>query len=264
MRQALAAMAIGFLVLGGPTAPAAAAPRPGFGWPLAGMPRVERAFSPPASAYGPGHRGVDLSASWGTPVLSAGPGRVAYAGLLAGRGVVTVVHEGGLRTTYEPVDATVRVGQLVVHGSVLGRLSVGHASCRRVVCLHWGLLRGSVYLDPLGLVVGGPVRLLPVGARGPTGIAAGTAAGVPLSGLRRMRTLVPVAEIPPADRSVGGRLVGVAGATGAVAGGAVLGLMALRRQDARSRPLRRPPPLSRSLSLSRRGSAQAGSPARAP
>src|SRR5438067_12619452 len=101
------------VLLGAPRGPAAAAPRAGFGWPLAGTPVVDRRFEPPASAWGAGHRGVDLRGADGQPVLAAGAGRVSYAGLLAGRGVVAVTHDGGLRTTSEPVTATVRVGQLV-------------------------------------------------------------------------------------------------------------------------------------------------------
>ena len=120
---------------------------------------VVRAFEPPRSRYGPGHRGVDLAAAVGAPVLAAGAGRVSYAGLLAGRGVVVVVH-GQLRTTYEPVAASVRVGQAVDAGAVLGRLTAGgHCSSG---CLHWGLLRGEVYLDPMQLLHRGPSRLLPV------------------------------------------------------------------------------------------------------
>jgi hypothetical protein len=47
---------------------------------------------------------------------------------------------------------------------VLGHLTSGHASCRvGRPCLHWGLLRGDSYLDPLSLVVTTRVRLLPVG-----------------------------------------------------------------------------------------------------
>jgi hypothetical protein len=34
------------------------------------------------------------------------------------------------------------------------------------VCLHWGLLRGATYLNPLTLVGAGPIRLLP--ASGPS------------------------------------------------------------------------------------------------
>lgn len=146
-----------------PASPAGAAPRPVLSWPLSGSPVVDRPFQPPTSAYGAGHRGVDLRASLGEPVLAADAGRVGYAGLLAGRGVVVVTHAGGLRTTYEPVTAAVRVGQVVARGAVLGGVATGHASCLAgTTCLHWGLLRGEEYLDPLALVGAGPVRLLPV------------------------------------------------------------------------------------------------------
>jgi hypothetical protein len=129
-------------------------------WPLEGPHVVTRGFDPPATRYGPGHRGADLAALPGQPVRAAGAGRVSYAGLLAGRGVVVVVH-GDLRTTYEPVAATVRVGQLVGAGEVIGRLAAGHAGCTPA-SLHWGLLRGDVYLDPVRLISRGPSRLLPL------------------------------------------------------------------------------------------------------
>ena len=134
----------------------------GFGWPLRGIPVIERPFTPPTTAYGAGHRGVDLQASVGTPVLASGPGQVTYVGVLAGRGVVTVTHAGGLRTTYEPVQPSIRLGATVIRGTVLGHVATGHGSCRRPTCLHWGLLRGSTYLDPLSLLDRAPVVLLPV------------------------------------------------------------------------------------------------------
>ncbi|MCU1592719.1 MAG: Peptidase [Frankiales bacterium] len=150
-----------------PVGPAEAAPRPGFRWPLAGRPAVVRAFEPPQTRYGAGHRGVDLAGSTGEAVLAAGPGRVTFAGTLAGRGVVTVTHDGGLRTTYEPVTARVRVGQLVPAGASLGQLGAGHPGCRAAACLHWGLLRGQTYLDPLSLLAAQQVRLLPLGEAPP-------------------------------------------------------------------------------------------------
>jgi hypothetical protein len=122
---------------------------------------VERGFDPPATPYGPGHRGVDLAAAPGTAVLAAGPGVVAYAGLLAGRGVVSIQHANGLRTTYEPVAATVHAGAVVAAAAVIGHLVAGHPGCARTACLHWGLRRGDTYLDPLLLLRAGPVRLLP-------------------------------------------------------------------------------------------------------
>ena len=136
----------------------------GWAWPLAGQPVVDRPFTPPQTSYGAGHRGVDLRAPVGTPVLAAGAGTVTYVGLLAGRGVVTVSHAGGLRTTYEPVAGTVRRGQVVLLGTRIGTVTVGHPSCRLgTTCLHWGLLRGSTYLDPLSLVGATRLRLLPLG-----------------------------------------------------------------------------------------------------
>jgi len=89
-----------------------------------------------------------------------------FAGLLAGRPVVSVAHPGGLRTSYEPVEATVQAGQLVGSASALGRLATGHAGCPTAACLHWGAMWGpaarAVYVDPLGLLVSTPVRLKPL------------------------------------------------------------------------------------------------------
>ncbi|HKR50236.1 MAG TPA: M23 family metallopeptidase, partial [Pseudonocardiaceae bacterium] len=84
-----------------------------FGWPLPGRPAVVREFQAPTSPFGPGHRGVDLAAVAGAPVLAAGAGTVVFAGTVAGRGVVSVDHPGGLRTTYEPVLPTVTAGDRV-------------------------------------------------------------------------------------------------------------------------------------------------------
>lgn len=167
----------------GLTGPSSAAGRPAdptrWGWPLAGSPVVGRFFQPPASTYTSGHRGVDLAGAAGQPVLAAGDGEVSYAGLLAGRGVVVVVH-GALRTTYEPVTATVQVGEQVALGAPLGTLEAGHPGCAAAACLHWGLRRGEDYLDPLQFVRRSPGVLLPVpavGAGGSGGGEAGAGAG---------------------------------------------------------------------------------------
>ena len=150
-------------------------------WPVAGV--VSRPFAPPEHRWGVGHRGVDLLTAPGAPVRAAGAGRVSYAGLLAGRGVVVVVH-GALRTTYEPVTATVGLGDLVAGGEVIGEVEAGHLGCPVLACLHWGLRRGEDYLDPVRLVEPGPVRLLPVAGAAPQRRAAlpdlpdGAASGV--------------------------------------------------------------------------------------
>ncbi len=150
------------VLLPGPGEARVSAPRaePRFGWPLPVPHPVVRPFTAPTSPYGPGHRGVDLAGEVGAPVFAAGAGVVVFAGPVAGRSVVSLEHEGGLRTTYEPLIVHVTAGQRVAAGAVLGLLLPGHAGCAGA-CLHWGARRGEEYLDPLGLLGRGRLRLLP-------------------------------------------------------------------------------------------------------
>jgi murein DD-endopeptidase MepM/ murein hydrolase activator NlpD len=151
------------LTLALPPSPVASAAPVSALWvlPLSGEPVVTRPFDRPPTPYAAGHRGVDLAGVAGQPVLAAGAGVVVFAGLVAGRPVVSVEHAGGLRTTYEPVQPGVGAGQAVARGSPLGVLVAGHAGCPAEACLHWGLRRGEVYLDPLSLLRPPRVRLLP-------------------------------------------------------------------------------------------------------
>ncbi|MEU6175668.1 M23 family metallopeptidase [Streptantibioticus parmotrematis] len=153
-------------------------------WPVTGPhgerepPPVLRGFEPPPAPWAPGHRGVDLGAPPGTAVRSAAPGEVTFAGVIAGRGVVTVQLSGSgeppLRTTYEPLRPAVRPGDRVTAGQDIGTLGPGPFHCP-AGCLHWGLLRGDQYLDPLSLIPPalrrlGPSRLLPVRGVPPPGV----------------------------------------------------------------------------------------------
>jgi len=154
-------LAASLLLLPGPAARADGTDPVGV-WPLVPEPAVIAGFDPPADEWGAGHRGVDLLAAPGQVVLAALPGQVSFAGSLAGRGVVVVDH-GPTRTTYEPVAATVSVGDPVTAGAALGTLQTGGSHCAPRTCLHWGWIEGAeTYLDPLRLVGGGPVRLLPL------------------------------------------------------------------------------------------------------
>lgn len=130
-------------------------------WPLPPRPDVVDGFDPPATPWGSGHRGVDLGGHVGQEVHTALAGTITFASRLAGRGVVVVDH-GGVRTTYEPVSATVQVGDRVAKGAVIGTLQRASSHCFPRACLHWGLIRGETYLDPLTLVGAGPIRLLPL------------------------------------------------------------------------------------------------------
>ena len=116
----------------------------------------------PVTAYGSGHRGLDLAGSTGQGVLAVEAGTVAHVGRIAGRGTVTVLHPSGVRSTYEPVEPAVTVGEVVARGSRLGELAGDGSHCRPS-CLHLGAVRAHTYLDPLVFLTGGrPVRLLPL------------------------------------------------------------------------------------------------------
>ena len=148
------------LLLLGPLAGPAASAKGDAVWPLLPRPEVVAGFDPPEQDWEAGHRGVDLLGTAGQPVRAARAGRVTYAGRLAGRGIVVISH-GDTRTTYQPVKASVRVGAVVLTGQKVGVLESMGSHCWPRTCLHWGLLRGETYLDPLTLVGAGPVRLLP-------------------------------------------------------------------------------------------------------
>lgn len=139
----------------------ARSPSGAWGWPLAGTPSVVHPFAAPPGPYAPGHRGADLAAPVGAAVLAPAAGTVTLAGRVAGVPVVVVSHAGGLRSTLQPVTATVPVGTSVRAGAVVGRLAPDPGHCTPAACLHWGVLRGTTYLDPVRLIRPPRVVLLP-------------------------------------------------------------------------------------------------------
>jgi murein DD-endopeptidase MepM/ murein hydrolase activator NlpD len=147
--------------LGRVPAPRSAGAVSGYVPPLAGRLEVVRPFDPPTTVYGAGHRGVDLRGTARVVVRAAAAGVVLFAGAVAGRGVVVLLHPDGIRTEYEPVRPVVRVDVHVAAGQPIGVLTGRHRGCPGV-CLHWGARRGDTYLDPLRLLAPlGPVVLLP-------------------------------------------------------------------------------------------------------
>lgn len=132
--------------------------------PLDGSVVVRRAFEPPPQPWLAGHRGVDLAAARGGTVLSPADGTVVFAGAVAGRGVVSILHDDGLRTSLEPVTAAVAAGTRVRSGDVVASVAGDlHGDATLGTGLHWGVRDGERYVDPWSLLPGpGPVVLLPV------------------------------------------------------------------------------------------------------
>jgi hypothetical protein len=189
--------------------PAPAAEGPDRVWPVGVRPAVVRGWQAPPSKYAAGHRGVDLAAPDGAEVRAAAAGRVSFAGRVAGRGVLSITlaatGDPPLRTTYEPVRALVAKDEAVAAGQVVAVLESGAYHCPATSCLHWGLLRGEEYLDPLSLLPPalrhrGPPRLLPVFGVPPSapgagfvptpGVSALAADALPASVLTASATLV--------------------------------------------------------------------------
>ena len=137
-------------------------PRGRFQWPTGAPATVVEGFDPPAVAWGRGHRGVDLAATEGTQIRSAAAGTVAFAGMVAGRPVVSIDHANGIRTTYEPVEPAVSAGDAVAAGQIVGTLLPGHRS-DGVCALHWGARTGpKTYINPLRLLQPAVIRLKPL------------------------------------------------------------------------------------------------------
>lgn len=135
--------------------------------PLAGELRLVHPFRAPASPWGAGHRGVDLAAAVGREVIAPASGTVTFSGGVVDRGVVTIGHAGGLRSSLEPVDPLVRAGERVSAGQPVAVVSAAAGHCAPEACLHWAVRRGATYLDPLDWLRGyGPIVLLPIDGPG--------------------------------------------------------------------------------------------------
>lgn len=118
-------------------------------------------FRAPLGPYGAGNRGLEYAGVPGDVARAIGPGVVVFAGPVAGRLVVSVVHPDGLRSSLTGLASiSVTVGQIVQVGDPLG--STGAR-------LHLGVREGDRYLDPARLFTSNRPRhavLVPTPARG--------------------------------------------------------------------------------------------------
>jgi murein DD-endopeptidase MepM/ murein hydrolase activator NlpD len=131
--------------------------------------RVARSFSfSRAAPFRAGaHRGADLAARPGTPVLAACAGTVLFAGPVAGSAPLVTIRCGSRHVTYMPLTRLrVRRVGYVRAGAPLGAVARGHGG------LHLGVRRSADrfgYEDPVPLL-GGPGRRWPLAGpvrRGP-------------------------------------------------------------------------------------------------
>jgi murein DD-endopeptidase MepM/ murein hydrolase activator NlpD len=120
--------------------------QPTWSWPVA-PPRVIAGYAAPASAYGAGHRGIDLAANEGAPVVAVDDGVVAFVGTVVDRAVITIRHDDGVVSTLEPVASGLPVGARIAAGDQVGTVTTGgHVAPGGV---HLGARLHGTYVNPL-------------------------------------------------------------------------------------------------------------------
>lgn len=97
------------------------------------------------------HAGVDIAASYGSPIYAVTDGVVTYAGWHGGHGnYVRLQHGGGIDTGYGHMSRfAVGVGAHVSRGQVIGY--VGATGLATGPHLHYELYRGGAPVDPLSI-----------------------------------------------------------------------------------------------------------------
>ena len=115
------------------------------GWPV---------VAPLGDGFGPRgyrfHAGIDLLASFGTPVIAAAPGRVVFAAFARGGwgNLVVVAHARGVRTMYAHLSAIdVRRGEVISGGTAVGE--VGATGDATGPHLHFEVRLRGASVDPL-------------------------------------------------------------------------------------------------------------------
>ena len=133
-----------------PSSPALA--RPDWTWPVRGP--VLTQFLNGNDPYAAGqHRGVDIGAAVGTPVVAAASGTVVYAGVVGSSGLTVAERAGDYELSYLHLSTVaVHSGDRVEAGERLGAVGVSGARSVEQPHLHFGVRDAAdrhAYLDPL-------------------------------------------------------------------------------------------------------------------
>jgi hypothetical protein len=163
MRRFTIALVAALFLVAPPGAEAA-----GWRWPVRG-PVLTSYANDNARPYAGGmHRGIDIGAGVGTPVVAARAGTVMYAGALGAAGVVVAVRAGPYATSYLHLsEVSVSRGDRVAMGERLGAVGTTGRRSVREPHLHFGVRMAASdrYVDPLSLLpgLGGGERHVPAG-----------------------------------------------------------------------------------------------------
>jgi murein DD-endopeptidase MepM/ murein hydrolase activator NlpD len=97
------------------------------------------------------HAGIDIGASWGSPIVAAADGQIASAGWAGGYGrSVRIAHGGGIVTTYNHMSEIVaQPGSYVHAGQLIGY--VGSSGLSTGPHLHYEVLKNGTPVNPLAV-----------------------------------------------------------------------------------------------------------------
>lgn len=116
-------------------------------WPLTGP--ITQRFGETKTQYG-FHQGLDIDGEIGDRVRAARGGRVVLAGTADACGglQVRIDHGNGFESWYRHLSRIeVKRGEVVAAGTVIGR--VGNTGCSLGSHLHFGIRKGTTFVDPL-------------------------------------------------------------------------------------------------------------------
>ena len=127
----------------------------GFIWPCPDYNRISSYFGPrpqPVPGASTNHKGIDLTAPYGTAILASASGIVTTATHSNSAGnYIVIAHGNGMSTVYMHCSSLlVSVGDNVEQGEVIAKVgSTGYSSGNH---LHFGIIKNGTYVDPLGYV----------------------------------------------------------------------------------------------------------------
>ena len=134
--------------------------------PLA-HPVLVHEFRQPSADWSAGHRGVDYFVKAGESVFASHSGVISFSGNVVNRAVLSIRHENGLISSFEPVCGQIATETRVTTGEKIGHVCSNpsyQSHCGLRLCLHFSLRSTNGYLSPL-VKIGGlsPSRLKPWG-----------------------------------------------------------------------------------------------------
>ena len=127
----------------------------GFIWPCPDYTRITDYFGPrpqPVPGASTNHKGVDLAAPYGSVILASASGTVTTSTHSNSAGnYIVIAHGNGMSTVYMHCSSLlVSVGDNVEQGEVIAKVgSTGYSSGNH---LHFGVIKNSTYVDPLGYI----------------------------------------------------------------------------------------------------------------